>query len=157
MTPADHGPPPWTLRPAAEDDFELLFRVKREALGPYIAATWGWDEDDQRARAAAEPRAWPTQVIVVEGEDAGVLQVDRRGSELYVINLLVLPAFQRRGLGSAILRELMDEAAWDGVPVTLQVLRANPRARALYARLGFAVTGETAEHLAMRWDPPPAR
>jgi ribosomal protein S18 acetylase RimI-like enzyme len=148
----DDRPPAWSLRSATEDDFDFLFRVKREALGEYIAATWGWDEEDQRARARAEPRAWPTQVIVFDGEDAGVLQVDRRGSELYVINILVLPAHQGRGLGSAILRELMDEAAWDGVPVTLQVLRANPRARALYERLGFVVTGETAEHALLRWD-----
>lgn len=151
------GAPAWTLRPAAEDDFDFLFRVKREALGEYIAATWGWDEDDQRERARAEPRAWPTQVIVAGGEDAGVLQVDRRGSELYVTNILLLPAFQGRGLGTAILRGLMDEAAWDGVPVTLQVLRANPRARALYERLGFVVTAGTAEHFAMRWDAPDPR
>ena len=37
-------------------------------------------------------------------------------------------------------------------PVTLQVLRANPRARALYERLGFVATGETAEHVLLRWD-----
>jgi ribosomal protein S18 acetylase RimI-like enzyme len=55
----------------------------------------------------------------------------------------ILPAFRGRGLGSAIVRDLLAEAHARSVPVTLQVLKENPRARGLYERLGFAVTGET--------------
>jgi ribosomal protein S18 acetylase RimI-like enzyme len=36
------------------------------------------------------------------------------------------------------------------VSVTIEVLKVNPRARALYERLGFEVTGETPMHLQMR-------
>ena len=34
----------FTLRPATADDFEFAFEVKRDALGPYVAERWGWDD-----------------------------------------------------------------------------------------------------------------
>lgn len=40
-----------------------------------------------------------------------------------------------------------------GLSVRLRVLKANPRAAALYERLGFAVTGETDTHVLMERSP----
>ena len=37
------------LRPAAPEDFAFAFEAKRDALGPHIAARWGWDDALQRA------------------------------------------------------------------------------------------------------------
>ena len=42
----------------------------------------------------------------------------------------------------------------EGRPVTLGVARDNPRARALYERLGVALVGQDDRHHVLRWEPP---
>ena len=58
------------------------------------------------------------------------------------------------GMGTALLKDLLAEAERAGKPVRLQVLKTN-RAIRLYARLGFAITGESPTHLQMEWRPGP--
>jgi len=55
-----------------------------------------------------------------------------------------------RGLGAALLRSTLAEAAQARARVTLTVDANNP-ARRLYARLGFAVTDEAAPNIGMAW------
>ena len=61
----------------------------------------------------------------------------------------ILPEYQNRGVGSAVIRDVLAQAQAEGLPVGLQVLKVNP-ARRLYERLGFNVVGETATHYLMR-------
>jgi ribosomal-protein-alanine N-acetyltransferase len=52
--------------------------------------------------------------------------------------IAVVPEFEGRGIGSAILTELIEEARRRGaVEVLLEVRADNPRAQALYVRFGF--------------------
>jgi GNAT superfamily N-acetyltransferase len=52
----------------------------------------------------------------------------------------VEPEWQGRGLGSALMRPVLDRCDGDGVPAYLEA--SSPRNRALYERLGFQVTHE---------------
>ena len=61
-----------------------------------------------------------------------------------------MPEFQGRRIGSSIVCELIETARHRGVMVTLTVLSANPRAKQLYERLGFEVTGFEAPLFRMR-------
>jgi ribosomal-protein-alanine N-acetyltransferase len=55
-----------------------------------------------------------------------------------VQTIAVVPEFEGRGIGSAILTELIEEARRRGaVEVLLEVRADNPRAQALYMRFGF--------------------
>jgi ribosomal protein S18 acetylase RimI-like enzyme len=90
------------------------------------------------------------RIVVAEGQAIGVLEVKERPSELFLANLRILPAFQRQGWGTRILRDLLRQANDAGVLVTLQVLQVNLAARRFYERLGFIVTGETPTHYQMR-------
>jgi ribosomal protein S18 acetylase RimI-like enzyme len=65
----------------------------------------------------------------------------------------LLPEFQNRGIGTAVLRELLAHAEGRGVPVQLGTLHAN-RAAALYRRLGFREIGRTQTHILFEWLPP---
>jgi GNAT superfamily N-acetyltransferase len=141
-------PPWWTLRPLSPDDFEWDFALLRDALGPYVEATWGWDELEQRQRFRERyPEALrQRQVVEVDARAVGVLTVLRRSTELHLELLEITPAWQGRGLGGAILSRVMARAGELELPLTLLVLRANPRARALYQRHGLTVIGDHGPH-----------
>jgi len=145
-------PVSYTLRPACREDKEFLCWLRAGTLREYVAETWGWDEAAQRARfeRAFSPEGW--QVVVVNGTDVGALQVERTASEIRLDNLQIAPTWQGRGLGSLLIGDLLAEAREQDVPVSLQVLKANP-ARRLYERLGFRTIGETETHDQMRAEP----
>ncbi len=78
---------------------------------------------------------------------AGMLKVDARGVPVRLLQLALMQAWQGQDIGSAVVRRVLREAA--PRPVWLQVLHANARARALYARLGFVEIGRTQTHWRM--------
>ena len=92
-------------------------------------------------------------VLLVDGEPAGRLYIRRTADEVHVLDIALLPEFQRRGIGTALLRELVDEAATAGKVARVYVERTNP-ALALYARLGFEPVREHGIYLLMERPPP---
>jgi ribosomal protein S18 acetylase RimI-like enzyme len=68
---------------------------------------------------------------------------------LYVAHLGVRPERRSRGIGEALVRHLLQADRPPGVHVAaLDVAVTNPRAQALYERLGFVVTRERMSRLA---------
>jgi [ribosomal protein S18]-alanine N-acetyltransferase len=62
--------------------------------------------------------------------------------ELHINTLAVDPARRRAGLGSALMRQVLEEAAREGAQrATLEVRASNAPARRLYAALGFVEAG----------------
>ena len=143
----ENGKMEYTLRPARDDDFEFLFRLRAAALGPYVAKIWGWNENEQRQRFASNFDSAGYR-IVRQDEDIGAIKVDQRANEIYLSNIELLPQYQRKGIGTALIGEVLAEADRNSLPVALQVFKINP-ARHLYARLGFLIKGETATHYQM--------
>lgn len=67
----------------------------------------------------------------------------------YLAHLGVAPARRGQGIGRALIDELVRRGVQQGCHrLVLDVALSNPRAQALYARLGFAVTGERGSTLA---------
>lgn len=91
-------------------------------------------------------------VIVLDGETAGVLYVDRHVDALQIVEIALLPRFRGRGAGTMLLGGLVREASQAGTPVTLQVHADNP-ARALYERLGFRQVEDRGIYLLMQRSP----
>lgn len=141
--------PPYTLRPATAADYAFLRALHRATMRDYVDQTWGWDEASQAARFEETFDPARQQIIVAAGEDIGVLIVERRPDALFLAEIAIHPTRQGRGLGTAVIADILADARRHGLPVALQVLRVNP-ARRLYERLGFAITGETATHHLMR-------
>ncbi len=113
----------YRLRAATGEDGDFLYRLHVATMKEYVAQTWGWD-------------------------DAAQETYFRANSEVSVAVIEILPQHQRRGLGSAVVKDIVSEAKSRGLPVTLQVLKVNP-ARKLYERLGFRIVGETETHYRM--------
>jgi ribosomal protein S18 acetylase RimI-like enzyme len=138
-----------TLRAASPPDAEFLFDLKRQALGGYVAQTWGrWDEQWQRHYFQQHFEPAQIQIILVSGQPVGMLSVVERLDRLELASIEILPAYQNRGIGSFLLKQLLERAGSLRVPVHLQVLKVNP-ARKLYERLGFRAIGQTETHLVM--------
>jgi ribosomal protein S18 acetylase RimI-like enzyme len=128
---------PIALRPVAPADSEFCFQLHKAAMGAYVAAIWGWDDDVQRDyhRRAFAPDRW--QIITADGADAGVLIVEYRPAEVYLARIEIHPDYQGRGIGAHFIRELTGEARQRGQHLVLDVLTVNHRAQAFYRRHGF--------------------
>lgn len=148
--------PSYTLRPATAGDYALLYNLHVACMRDHVAATWGWDEAVQRAIFLERFAPGRSRIVVVDGRDVGVFAVERRADGWFIGNIGIAPAMQGRGIGAAILRGVLADAARDAVPTRLQVLRVNP-ARRLYERLGFIIEGETPTHYLMVAAPPTER
>lgn len=125
------------LRPATPADSEFCFQLHKAAMGDYVAAIWGWDEQDQRDyhTRGFDPGHW--QIITADGADIGMLSVEYRATEVYLGRIEVRPEHQGRGIGTRLITALLDEAEQQGKDLVLDVLAVNHRAHALYRRLGL--------------------
>ena len=131
------------LRSAADADSEFCYQLHKAAIGDYITATWGWEEQVQRGfhARAFDPGRW--QIITVGGADAGMLNIEYRSGEIYLARIEVHPDYHGRGIGTRLISGLADEARQKGLSLSLDVLAVNHRAQALYRRLGMT---EVARH-----------
>lgn len=90
-------------------------------------------------------------IVLIDGVPAGELIVDRTDAGIRLIEIALLPSFQRQGIGSDLVRTLCDEAALRGVPVSLRVAVGNTAARAFYATHGFVQTDEDSMYIDLEW------
>jgi GNAT superfamily N-acetyltransferase len=87
---------------------------------------------------------------IVHVAPIGRLYLWRAAEEHRIVDIALLPEYRRRGLGAALLQDLLDEAGQAGKAVTIHVEKFNP-AMALYHRLGFVAAGEEGAYDLMRW------
>lgn len=140
---------PYTLRPATAADYDFLYDLHRTTMRPYIEAIWGWHEDWQEEYFRKKFVPLTRRIIQVDGTDAGVVVVEQRPDELYLALIELLPVYQGRGIGTAIVNGLKATAHAAGQPLTLHVLRSNGPARRLYERLGFGLVADEGERYLM--------
>lgn len=149
-----------TLRTVRDADRPFLLSVYASVRAPELEPL-GWGEELKAAfiqqQFDAQDRGYRSHfhapsldVILVDGESAGRLYVDRLPDELRVVDISLLPEYRRRGCGATLLKTLQAEAAASGRCVTLHVERFNPAQR-LYARLGFELAAEGPVYLLMKW------
>ncbi|KML62452.1 GCN5 family acetyltransferase [Burkholderia cepacia] len=137
------------LRPASLEDLPFLLTLRRLTMTEHLQRVGAPTDDathDRRIRANFE-----AAMIVCEGADAiGLLKVTRAAGEWHVHQIQILPAWQGRGIGEAVLRALLTDAARENACVSLSVLHGNPAWR-LYERLGFRVVSQTETSASMIW------
>ena len=145
---AREGRPIVVRRRARERDRAFLEEAHVAALGPIVLVGMGWTKERLRQQFFREVTLAHCEVISVDGRDAGYVSTVDRGAYWYIDAIAIVPRYQRKGVGGAVLRALLDDAA--PRPVRLTVLRTN-RARGLYARLGFVVVAQDGQRELMEW------
>ena len=92
-------------------------------------------------------------LVILDGEEpVGRLYVDRWEHEIRVMDIALLPRARGRGIGSALLGDLIEEAERSGKALSIHVEAENP-ARSLYDRLGFEPVEERGVYVLMRRPP----
>ena|SRR5579862_5188166 len=142
--------PIYTTRRATDADFLFMRETKLEGLRPYVEAMWGWNRETQEQRFQQDFEPARCVIIVMDGVDVGFIHVVEGAETILLAGIYVCATARRRGIGTAILRDLIATAVKQSKPLTLQVLKVNP-ARRLYEGMGFVTTGETSSHFLMAW------
>lgn len=143
-----------SIRKAQASDSEFVFAVKKAAYREYVEEVWGWDDDYQRERHNREFVSEENfRIIQFRGTDIGFLIMSRTSDTLKVNQIYILPEYQGRGIGSACLTRIIDDASIEQKSVALQVLKVNTRGVALYQRLGFTIVGEDSIYFQMEKSP----
>jgi GNAT superfamily N-acetyltransferase len=136
------------LIPADETHNEFSYQVKKAAEGEYIVSMFGWDEDVQRG---FHDKAWQEQkpdVITYDGKLIGTIATIEIEDCIEIGQFFILPEYQRKGIGTHLLKNILDKADQSGKNVTLKFLKNNP-VKSLYVRNGFRLvyTSEVAHHM----------
>ena len=138
------------LRPARSEDFDYCARLYFEGMESIIKEL----NLKMDAHAASLRRSWDVtqvRIITLDGTDIGWLQSFVKDDALFLGQLFVDGALRRQGIGSEVLKGLIEEAAKAGQALTLGVVKTNPALR-LYERLGFRTTHEDERKFYMRRD-----
>lgn len=147
-----------TTRPSSPADLEFLaslYASTREDLiqaGFPVAQREAFCQMQFRARQQHYASHYPNaqdHILLYEGVAVGREWIDREGPIWCLVDIALLPAYRNIGIGSARLRELIDQSDRAGRDVTLHAERMGAAHR-LYARLGFAIVGDDGVYLAMR-------
>jgi len=89
-----------------------------------------------------------TPAVIVRGLRTEAVIRPPSPGEFYIGHLGVDPAWRGQGIGEALVGQLADTGRGRGLKtLALDVAVTNPRAQALYTRLGFTVAGERASTL----------
>ena len=136
----------WSRRPSTPADDKLLYQLycsTREdemtlwgAPADQQAAFLRMQFDAQRAHYGLNFPHADHAVITINGEPVGRILVDRSRDEIRLVDITLLPEHRGSGLGSVLLRELLDESVATGKPVRLRAFKPS-RAVGFYERLGF--------------------
>lgn len=142
---------------------EFLLRLYATTRADEMAMVTDWTDEQKewfiRMQFQAQ-HAWYQEhygdaqfdLVLIDGVPAGRLYVHRRAKEIRLVDISLMPELRGRGIGSALLGELMAEAEAAGKPLTIHVEKFNPAMR-LYLRLGFKPIEDRGPYDLMEWKP----
>ena len=142
-----------SLRKAHANDSEFVFTVKKAAFREYVEQVWGWDDGYQQELHNRRFAAQDICIIQFREVDVGFLAISNTSDMFKVNQIYILPEYQGRGIGSACMTHIIDNANLEQKSVVLQVLKVNTRGITFYQRLGFTIVGESTTHFQMEKSP----
>ena len=140
-----------TTRPAIATDTEFACLVHHRAYRDVVTRQYGaWPEDKQDEFFAISWSEAAHEIILCNDVPCGYVCVEDGSGELYLREFVVDPESQGKGIGTEILRQVIERARAHQVSVRLKTHRVN-RAVSLYLRLGFREYARTESHILMEW------
>ena len=91
-------------------------------------------------------------IVLRDDHPIGRILVDRKGHDITLVDVALLPEHRNAGIGSALVQRLLAQAIVAKKPVRLHVLKSNPALR-LYERLGFSRVSDESMYFEMIFQP----
>jgi GNAT superfamily N-acetyltransferase len=146
------------FRPICSGDEPFLYQVYASTRMDELALI-DWTDEQKTAflqmQFAAQHKFYQEQytetdflVILLDNIPIGRLYVARWTEEIRIVDIAILPAYRRAGIGTQIVKDLIAEAGAAGKPLRIHVERENP-ALQLYNRLGFVLLKDKGVYLFM--------
>jgi GNAT superfamily N-acetyltransferase len=137
------------VREATDADATFLVGLARAAYRDVVTRQFGaWDDSEQGARFASKLERVPFRIAELDGAPVAAVSSSNLEDHVFLNELLVLPQFQNRGIGSFLLASELANARSLEKPIRLHTLRMN-RAIRLYERHGFVVTAQSHDFVDM--------
>jgi len=149
------------LHPVSESDNDFLLSVYASTRAAELAQVeWAegqqesflrWQFDMQRREYDARFPDAEYCVIVVDSQPAGRIWVGTDNEQVRLLDIALLPEFQNRGVGTALLKRLMTHANNEGKALRHMVFVLNDNADRFYERLGFRKIEDFGAYKHMEW------
>lgn len=151
-----------TLRPVGPDDYDFLVEVYGSTRADEMALVpWTDEQRDmfirsqftaQQEHYAQKYPAANHDLIVSDDRQVGRLYVARLDHEIRIVDITLLPAERNAGIGTYLIKQLLDEANHTGKITRIYVEEFNP-SLSLFQRLGFSPSEQHGIHLLMQCNP----
>jgi ribosomal protein S18 acetylase RimI-like enzyme len=156
------GRPDVGLRRSTPGDEHLLREIYASTRDAEMAVV-PWDEASKRQFLDLQHRAqahhYETHnphadydVVLLDGQPIGRLYVDRTTEQIHLLDIALLAPFRSRGIGTALIEDLMGEARRQRRPLRCHVEKFN-RAWSLYRRMGFRPIADAGMYAYLEWVP----
>ena len=129
------------LRTACHDDVAFARNVYFETMHDIIARLFGWDQNREEMNCARFFKLDEVRIITADGQDVGWIQEQISEVNINLGSFYVAPKMQGRGIGTQVLRMLLERAAKESKVMTLAVVKINPACQ-FYEKRGFRITHE---------------
>ncbi|MEV0718321.1 GNAT family N-acetyltransferase [Asanoa sp. NPDC050611] len=129
----------WALRAATPADVHAVAELRAVVMRADLERLGRFDEQRVRQRLRDEFEPHHTKIVLADGEFAGCVAMRPDSDGWWLEHFYLDPGIQGRGIGSAVLATVLDQA--DPAPVRLNVLQGSAAQR-LYERHGFVVEAQ---------------
>ena len=151
------------LRPVTASDDEFLLSLYASTREDELAqAEWAegqkemflrWQFDLQRREYDARFPDASYNVILVDQQPVGRIWVGSDDEQIRLLDIALLREFQNRGIGTALLQRLKNQAANGSKALRHMVFVLNNNAERFYERLGFKRIEDLGAYKHMEWRP----
>lgn len=152
-----------TLRRVTPEDDEFLLALYSSTREAELAQVeWVEGQKDQflrwqfqLQRSEYETRFPDAEyyVVLLDDQPAGRIWIGSDDEQIRLLDIALLPEYQSRGAGTALLRRLIERATLEGKPLRHMVFVLNNDAHRFYERLGFIVIEDLGAYKHMEWRP----
>ena len=126
-----------TYRVADLAAMDRYWHLMQEGAADYLARTLELIEMTPEGFRRIYETTGQVAGICRDGEEAGFYWIEERASVVHLHALILAPDYRGQGIGTAVLRRLLDHYRQTHEAIELGVHESNTGARVLYERLGF--------------------
>jgi len=136
------------FRQAQQSDIAYLLQLRKNSMGKHLIAA-GLNLSDQQHLERINECYVDSSIILLNKQPIGLIKLGVLPDKLHIRQLQISPEYQGKGVGGNVIALVKNKAKELKLPLTLNVLLANP-AISLYLRHGFVVTGQNDLEYQMR-------